>query len=242
MLKFLFGALVLAPSLCAAHVSAYAPSEAPYQYLDAQNRPAGFAVDVVRLVLAEARSEGSIDILPWPRIQQMQMTQADHLIFTVYRNAETEAKYQWVGPIVPFKIFVYRLKSRPDVKADTLATLAKYKIGVVTDGSRYLYFRQKGLYPNLDPAANDELNIRKFFAGRIDVLPEDPTMLAHAAKRYGFDPRQAVKMFELAEMAGEGQLAFTLKTPPATVRKFAAALEKVKAGKAYRDLLTAYGL
>ncbi|PWF39532.1 substrate-binding periplasmic protein [Massilia glaciei] len=242
MLKFLFALLMLAPAMCAAHVSAYAPSEAPYQYIDAQNRPAGFAVDVVRLVFAQAGSTGSIDILPWPRIQQMQMTQPNHLIFTVYRNAETEASYQWVGQIVPFKIFVYRLRTRTDIRADTLQELAKYKIGVVNDGSRFVYFRQKGLYPNIDAAANDELNIRKFFAGRIDVLPEDPTMLAHAAKRYGFDPRQAVKMFELTEMAGEGQLAFTLNTPRATVRKFAAALEKVKASKAYRDLLTAYGL
>jgi polar amino acid transport system substrate-binding protein len=242
MRTILFAVLMLALPWCAAHVTAYAPSEAPYQYLDAKKRPAGFAVDVVRLVLKEAGADGKIDILPWRRIEEMHLSQPDHLIFTVYRNAETEAKFHWVGPIVPFKIYLYRLKSRPDVKVDSVAGLSKYKIGVVWGGSRAHYLKQKGLARNLDQANNDEYNIRKFFAGRVDVLPEDPTMLEHAARRYGFDPNQTVRMIELTDLAGQGHLAFSLPTSKETVRKYAAALEKVKASKAYRDLLLAYGL
>lgn len=237
----LAGLLLTAPSL-AAPIGAYAPVEAPYQMLDSQQRPDGFAVAVVRLVLREVGSDATIELLPWMRIRAIKLQLPNQLIFTVYRNLYTEHSYKWVGSIVPFRIFVYRLKSRPDISMSDVHGLAKYKIGVVRGGGRFQYLSDKGMGKSLDLASNDESNIRKFFAGHVDILPEDPIMLRYAAKRYGIDPARAEIIFELTDIAGEGQLAFTLGTPDALVKSYTAALKKVQAGQAYADLLKQYGI
>lgn len=238
---FIAGLLLSAP-LMAAPIGVYAPVEAPYQLLDSQQRPDGFAVAVVRLVLREVGSDARIELMPWMRIKATKLSRPNQLVFTVYRNHDTEHAFKWVGAIVPFRIFVYRLKSRPDISMTDVQSLAKYTIGVVRGGGRFQYLSAKGMAGSLDIASSDESNIRKFFAGRIDILLEDPVMLRYAAKLYGLDPAKAEIISELTDIAGEGHLAFTLGTPDELVQTYAAALEKVQAGKAYADLLKQYGL
>ncbi|MDP2367358.1 substrate-binding periplasmic protein [Rhodoferax sp.] len=234
---------VFSANLCATQIGVYAPEEAPYQYIEASTgQPSGMAVEVVQLVLRELGLDVPVNIEPWPRIQKTRLAQPNNLIFTAYRNQDTETQYRWVGAIVPFRIYLYRLKTRKDVHVAGLADLKRYKVGVVTNGGRFSYLTKHGFAANLEPAKNDELNLRKFFAGRFDVLAEDPTMLQHAAPRYGLDPAQAEKLHELTDLAGEGYLAFTLGTSDALVAQFAKALDKVKAGKAYRELFLKYGL
>ncbi len=122
------------------------------------------------------------------------------------------------------------------------SSLGKYRIGVAAQGGRFRYLSKQGLAANLDIANNDESNIRKFFHGRFDLLPEDPTMLLYSTQRFGLDFSQVERLFEITELAGEGYLAFTLGTEDALVSQFTRALEKVKSGSAYRDLLLKYGL
>lgn len=240
--SLLLAGLFLSAPLWAAPVGVYAPVEAPYQVLDSQQRPDGFAVAVVRLVLGELGSDARIELMPWLRIRTTKLQLPNQLIFTVYRNRDTEHSYKWVGAIVPFRIFVYRLRSRQDIRMSDVYSLAKYHIGVVRGGGRFQYLSDKGLGKSLDLASSDESNIRKFFAGRTDILLEDPVMLHYAAGLYGIDADKAEIISELTDLAGEGQLAFTLGTPDSLVERYAAALIKVQAGQAYADLLKRYGI
>ncbi len=240
-LIFIAGLLLSAP-LLAAPIGVYGPVEAPYQLLDKQQRPDGFAVAVVRMVLREAGADAKIELMPWMRIKSTKLPLPNQLIFTVYRNHDTEHSYKWVGAIVPFKIFVYRLKSRQDITVTDVQSLAKYTTGVVRGGGRFQYLSEKGLAKHLDIASSDESNIRKFFAGRIDILLEDPVMLNYAARLYGLDASAAEKISELTDLAGEGYLAFSPGTPDAVVQSYSAALEKVQASQEYADLLKQYGL
>jgi polar amino acid transport system substrate-binding protein len=237
------GLALLSGKLWATEIGVYAPEEAPYQYLDrSSGQAAGFAVEVVQLVLNEVGSKAPIKLQPWPRIEHYVLVQPNNLIFLAYRNQETERDYRWVGALVPFKIYVYRLKSRQDVQASSIRELSKYRIGVAAQGGRFRYLSKQGLTANLVIANHNESNIRKFFHGRFDLLPEDPTMLLYSTQRFGLDFSQVERLFELTELAGEGYLAFTLGTEDAQVSQFARALEKVKSGPAYRDLLLKYGL
>lgn len=237
-----FAGLFLSAPLWAAPVGVYAPVEAPYQVLDSQQRPDGFSVAVVRLVLSEVGSDARIELMPWMRIRSTKLQLPNQLIFTVYRNRDTEHSYKWVGAIAPFRIFVYRLKTRPDISISDVYSMAKYHIGVVRGGGRFQYLSDKGMGKSLDLAASDESNIRKFFAGRVDILLEDPVMLHYAAGLYGIDADKAEIISELTDLAGEGHLAFTLGTPDSMVQSYAAALVKVQAGQAYADLLKRYGI
>jgi polar amino acid transport system substrate-binding protein len=241
-LPLFIASLLLCAPLMAAPVGVYAPVEAPYQLLDSQRRPDGFAVKVVRMVLQEVGSDAQIELMPSVRIQATRLSLPNQLIFTEYRNRDTEHQYKWVGAIVPFRIYVYRLKSRPDIQVSDVASLANYSVGVVRGGGRYRYLTHKGMSKNLDTAPSDESNIRKFFAGRIDILLEDPVMLRYAAKLYGFGPAKAEIVSELTDLAGEGYLAFSPGKPDALVQTYTAALEKVQASQAYADLLRQYGL
>jgi polar amino acid transport system substrate-binding protein len=237
------GLALLSGRLWATEIGVYTSEEVPYQYVDGNSgKLAGFGVEVVQLVLKEVGNKAQIQLQPWARIEQYELGKPNNLIFTTFRNQETERNYRWVGPIVPFKINVYRLKSRQDVQASSIRDLGKYKIGVVAKGGRFRYLSKQGLAANLDLANSNESNIRKFFTGRFDLLPEDPTMLSYSTQKFGLDMRQVEMLFELTEMAGNGYLAFTLGTEDALVSQFTRALERVKSGPAYRGLLLKYGL
>ncbi|WP_269530914.1 ABC transporter substrate-binding protein [Chitinimonas sp. BJYL2] len=234
--------LLLATFSQAKEIEVYASEQASYQYQGADGEASGFVAELVRLVLKEAGVKSRIQIMPWPRVQATKRNRPNTLFFTVYRNKMTEGQYRWVGKVVKYKIHAYRLKSRKHISVSKPEDFARYSVGVLRDGGRWRYLIDHGLQMSVDIAPNDEVNIRKFFGGRIDILLEDPIMLKHTAKRLGLDFHQAEKIYEIPELAGEGYLAFSLTTPDSVVQQFTQALAKAKANPGYRSLMKFYDI
>ena len=97
---------------------------APLNYLDESTGIAsGFSVDLLRLIADEAGLPYEVEVMPWLRAVQSAGQTSASLLFSLTRTVERENQYQWLGPISPRRILIYRLSSRSDVRPTSLQQL-----------------------------------------------------------------------------------------------------------------------
>ena len=81
--------------------------------------------------------------------------------------------FNWVGPISPREIWLFKLASREDIVLRSLEDAKRYQIGVVRKSSSANYLLKNGFSEdkNLQLANLEIQNIKKLFIGRIDLVP-----------------------------------------------------------------------
>ena len=65
------------------------------------------------------------------------------LIYFIGRNDQRENL--WVGVIAPSDVYLYRLKSRSDIKVGQMADVKHHRIGAVRDDVRPQYLHKAGV-------------------------------------------------------------------------------------------------
>jgi len=215
---------------------------APLNYEDElSGRASGFSVELLRLMAEQAGLPLDIEVLPWPRAVQAIPQTPNSLLFSLTRTPEREAQYQWIGPISPRRILVYRLSSRKDIQLRSLQQLKGLTIGVVRESAAARQLLADGLKPEeeLEWARDDATNIRKLLAGRMDLL----VMLDWAA---GWHLRQlqlpyttltSVLPLDVSKSYWYGMPA---DTDPALLRRLQAALDRLKRDGRYDQLRQRY--
>lgn len=146
---------------------------APLQF-EENGRIVGVATEIVRELFARTDWQPEIKMMPWARAYQNALARPNVAIYSIARTPEREEHFEWIGPIVPIQFGIYRLRSRNDISVTSLADLRRYTIGVVQGDVRHLYLQKQGMqdFPegNLNTVSSQELNYRKLFAGRIDLI------------------------------------------------------------------------
>ena len=134
----------------------------------------GVASDIVLELFRRANWQPDIEMMPWARAYQNALARPNVAIYSIARTPEREEHFEWIGPIVPIQFGIYRLRSRHDISVTSLSDLRRYTIGVVQGDVRHLYLQKQGMqdFPegNLNTVSYQELNYRKLFAGRIDLI------------------------------------------------------------------------
>lgn len=199
---------------------------APYNFTDEKVVISGMATEIVREVFRRAKLEFRIESQPWARAYRTAQDTPQAAIFSIGRNEERENLFKWVGSIVNRDVYVYKLKSRTDVKASKLSDLSAYVLGGIRDGARTMYLVSEGL--SVDMVTDDIYNIKKLQVNRIDAFPADELALIALAKKSGIDFDSMEKLIKLDKLSGTLYLAFSLKTPDETVEKCRVALESMK--------------
>ena len=74
------------------------------------------ANEVVEEILKRIKINYKLGIYPWARAYQVAQDAPNVLIYSTGRNDQRENLFKWVGVIAPFDVYLYRLKSRPDIK------------------------------------------------------------------------------------------------------------------------------
>jgi len=211
----------------------------PYNFQDpASKKISGMATEVVQEVFKRAKVEAKPDIYPWARAYQMAQEAPNVLIYSIGRNEKRESLFKWVGVIAPYDVYLYRLKTRPEVKASTLADVKKFKIGAVRDDVRAQYLEKAGI--SVDLVTSDSHNTKKLASDRIDMFPIDELAMVSLYKREGMDPASVVKVMKLDELSAGLYMAFSRQTDDALVKKIQTALEQVKADGTFEKIRQKY--
>ena len=97
-------------ALFAAPLQLYTEEYPPVSF-SREGRAVGMATEVVEEILRRQGQVASIQVVPWARGYQTVQRTPDTALFATIRNAEREASFQWVGPILLARDSFYALKN-----------------------------------------------------------------------------------------------------------------------------------
>lgn len=209
----------------------------PYNYMK-NNKIEGFSTEVVRAILKELNKEHlAIHMQPWARAYRTAQERPNVLIYTMARSPAREKIFKWVGPISDRKVWMYKLASRTDIQVTSLENAKKYSISGVKNSSIVMFLIENGFKvgKNINLIHNEDLNFKKFIAGRVDLISKVPMAMAMELKSEGMD-MSLVEPLILVSGDLFYYLAFSLETPDKTINEWQKALLTIKENKTYAKI------
>lgn len=226
----LLALLLCCPALSqAASVLAVTTEFPPFQ--SASPQPWGLALDTARELAKRNGDTLDVQFLPWARAYQTAETTPGVLIFCLARTAEREHRYQWLGQIASGDVTVWQLAARRDLNARTLEQARRWQLGATVGDMKMQYLLQQGFVigQNLQESGDDLSNIRKLFAGRIDLLPfSHRQVLQYRSAQAGLDFAALKPAFSLPALAQPLYLAFSPGSDSALVRRYQASFRQLQ--------------
>jgi len=213
----------------------------PFTYTMPDGKPGGFSFDLLRAVFDELKIEATFALYPWKRAETMLSEEPNTLAFLA-RNEKREALYHWVGPVYPRSLYLYRLKSRPEIQLNTIDDVKPYKIGVVRGYASVTEILNAGVpQNNLEEVANDTLNIKKLFERHLDLIPNNDMVLANLLRKEGHALDEVEKAFAITP-EGKSYFYFGLSktTDAAVAQQLQQALDAMKQNGEYDKILQQY--
>lgn len=218
--------------------------EAPFQMQVGENQFTGISYEILELLLKETGYAGTeVKFMPWARAYLSAQKKPNTLIFSISRNAQREALFNWVIPLFENANEVWRLKSRTDIKVNSLEDIDKYKLGLWRDDVRHVYFKSKG-FTQFQLVTSDKQNILKLLKGRIDLyIANSRPVFKNNMMHWGLENHllEMEPVYRLEDTASTLYIAFSLGTEQSIMDDFSNALTKIKKTEQYKDLLIKYG-
>lgn len=173
--------------------------------------PSGLSTEVLTEAGKRAGIEVQYAIFPWNRAYRMAQESESTCVYSAVRTESREKLFKWIGPLSPNTWILFARADNP-IKLATLEDAKKYRVGGYNGDSKAIYLKQKGFA--LDEASNEEQNIKKLNAGRIDLWIATSLTGPWIAKTYGVKIRPV-----LAVMDVEVYAACNLGMPDADIKK-----------------------
>lgn len=217
----------------------YTETFKPYQYLDQNQEVAGFGTELVLSVFERAKVDlgDKVRLGVWADIYKRTLAESDSGIFMTVRNTQREDLFNWVGPLEPRTMWLYKLSERTDIQADTLEDAKQYLVGTYISAQSD-YLEELG-FPKLDIILKEELNIKKLLAGRVELIPSTEIMMASKMRDLEL-PMSIVEKVVVLDDRYQWYLALNKEIPAETVSKLQKALDDMKSDGSYHALRSKY--
>jgi polar amino acid transport system substrate-binding protein len=222
-------ALLTSLPLAATELTAVTESLPPLNYED-NGVMTGYATELLEATIHAAKLKKiTISLLPWARAYQTVLAQPNTLIYSITRNPERESLFEWIGPISPRQIFLYKLRERKDVRITSVADAAAYKVGLVREmASSKDFVKLSGIAENkVDYAPTVESNMKKLFLHRIDLIVSQDWSAAFLAKSLNRKPEELEPVL-LLNGTHSYYFALNKQSDPALVTRLRAAFDTVQ--------------
>ena len=145
---------------------------APYNYQE-KNQLTGMATEIVRAIMARTGDDFEVALLPSMRSARALKTRPKTIIYSLFRTAEREPLYKWVGPIVEESIHPYQLANAQQPVNSLEQLLYAPKITTRHAGLIPETLQSRG-FNNLEKTATESLQLyRMLLAGRSDIIIGD---------------------------------------------------------------------
>ncbi|MGL6513261.1 substrate-binding periplasmic protein [Aeromonas hydrophila] len=199
----------------------------PYNYRLAGQPVSGFSVDLLHALLARSglTLRGDIQLQPWARAYQNARYQAGSILFSVARTPEREQQFQWVGPVGPRTIRVWRLSSRTNIQPRSLQEAIHYRIAVVRNSASAQQLIRQGLAPV--SVNSEEDKFRMLLRGRVDLVTALDLGAAFHMHQLGHGLEALTPLF-VYDDGEQYYFALNLATEPAKVQALQRALDQMR--------------
>lgn len=215
-------------------LAVYCENDPPFQFIGAGGELEGYAVELVREIQRRVGSRVPIEMVPWARGYNEILKSPGVVLFSMSRSAEREGLFRWVGPIAE-TAFGFYCRADSLVRVDSLDGAKKLRaIGVVQDDIRHQFLAANG-FANLEPVTDNSTNLKKLFAGRIDVfagsLNDIEAELASAGRK-----KEDVRLLYVFYRV-DVYIAMSKTIPPAAAAAWNGALESMREDGFFREVM-----
>ncbi|MBB4865738.1 polar amino acid transport system substrate-binding protein [Pseudomonas nitritireducens] len=161
---------------------------APYNYVE-DHRLTGMATDVVKAIMGLTGDDFVIELLPSMRTSRALQSQSRTIMFSMFRTAERESLYHWVGPIVEESIHPYQLAST-QAPVETLEQLRRAPRITTRHAGLLPDVLQAEGFANLDKRATGSQQLYlMLLAGRTEIIAGDTDAgVAYYSRQLGLAP------------------------------------------------------
>lgn len=236
ILSILFSLVPWIP-LSAQKLTIYTEVSPPNQVMDAEGRPAGYAVELVRELQKRTGNTDVITVIPWVRAYNEALIKPDIVLFSMARSAERDPLFHWVGPVSESSYMFY-VRSDSKVVIRNLEDARKLaRIGVYKEDIRDQYLTRLG-FTNLDRSVNQEIMLKKVMAGRIDAIVSSTDGIAELVRSAGFKPKELKGAFAFQRV--QTYIAISKNTQVSTVTTWKKALESMHRDGSFEAIFRKY--
>ncbi|MDM8551610.1 transporter substrate-binding domain-containing protein [Desulfobacterales bacterium HSG2] len=213
----------------------------PFEFTDENGTVTGFSVELLRAILNKLEMKERLGVYPWKRAYSMALGEKNTLIFSTTRHPKRESLFHWVGPIISRATYLYKLRTRTDIHVTRLEEAKAWQVGAVRGFASEKALADAGfeIDKNLQNVARPIQNVRKLFAGRIDLAASEEFPMLYYVKKLGHQPDEVVRAMSL-EFVGDFYYAFNINTDKNFVERFRNAFDKVRAEGIYDEIMAKY--
>lgn len=198
----------------------------PYQYLDSQKNPTGYAVELMRAVLKEAKLPQKITMTPWAHAYNQALKKKNVILFTIARSEEREDKFKWIGEVEKNNYVFYSMANRQDIKVGNIADLKKQRVGVIRSSFEHSALKKLG-FSKLVLHSNYQKLVEMANAGRLDLLFHAKIALDGFINDSRFDASDFKLAYELKELEQRTYISLSLASNQALEDRLKKAYTKI---------------
>ena len=205
----------------------------PLNYLE-NGQIKGSSMDQIALIMKEANIPYSVEIMPWARALALAEIEPYFCVFTAVRNAEREARFKWVGPLMKSRTMLIR-KQGAKVAPTTLDQAKAYIIGTQRGDFTHDILKANN-FPKIDLATDLDLSLKKLMSGRTDLMPVSEKYY----ERLKRDGAQIETVLTLAQSAYA--IACNPSVSDSTIASMQQELDKLIADGTQQRIFSTYGV
>ncbi len=175
------------PWCCAEAFRVFTEPLAPVHY-EENGEVKGIATEIVEAIFLEAGIQPNISVYPWKRSYQMVLKQKNSFVYTLNRTEKREPLFKWIGPILSKETYLYKLKSRKDIKIDNFEDAKKYTTVVILGHSLTTKLLELGFREGIElvTTPNKTVQIKVFLKGRSDLITGNQYTIYKSLKSEGY--------------------------------------------------------
>lgn len=207
----------------------------PYTLHDQAEHATGPTAALIAALGKRIGRPGPLVVQPLARALANAEHEPNMLIALIARTADREAKFHWVCPVLDYDAAMFRLRVRPDVVADTIEDLARWRVAGLNRDVKTEYLQRHGVAVELTPDEGDATRLLLY--GRVDALPAHPATLWMRLAELGAARDSVVMMLPLPELTTQLYLAFGRNTAADVVATVTEACLAMTASGEIKELL-----
>jgi len=202
----------------------------------------GFISEISRAAFNAAGHEADLEFMPWARAM-LQVRQGDrHLLMGAYYTDERAETYIASDRIYTTSVGLVALQDLGVTSYGELRDLSEYTIGYGRGWATTDEFDNAD-YLDKEAADNNVLNVRKLYAGRIDMIAMNFDRFSQIAEDEGFDPDQAVFLDPPLQSSGLYLMASrAIDDPEGLVEEFNEGLKTIRENGRYDEIIERFGV
>lgn len=200
---------------------------APYNYQE-NNQLTGMATEIVRAIMALTGDNFEVLLLPSMRSTHALKTRPKTIMYSLFRTAEREPLYKWVGPIVEESIHPYQLANAQQ-PVNTLEQLLHAPRITTRHAGLIPEILQTQGFNNLEKSATESLQLyRMLLAGRTDIIIGDTDAgVAYYSRHLNIAPG-TLRQIPIELYRSSLYIAFSRDSEDKMVAAWASALEQLR--------------